>query len=162
MTRVYKRTQFVPERESRVEAARQKKNAALSNSVTYDRVAAFHRGKRTRRLNDARDNFSASSHLIYGVPVMEETCGDSRISSIESGEESPGLTVTEEHNVSTPTMQRFDSRTFRIYSIGFFILSACTSFGFLPGHSLHYQERLNDSYCCSRALKMFSSAAMRS
>lgn len=39
----------------------------------------------------AGDNFShASSHLIYDVAVMEETCADSRISdSIESGEESP-------------------------------------------------------------------------
>jgi len=40
----------------------------------------------------ANDNFSASSHLIYDVPVMEETCGDLRISSGDRlKEESTGL-----------------------------------------------------------------------
>ena len=77
-----------------------KKMVALSNCVMHDRcarAAAFHGSERTRRSDDARDNFSASSHLIYGVPVMEETCGDSRISSIESsGRKWPGWPTTEE------------------------------------------------------------------
>lgn len=29
----------------------------------------------------ANDNFSASSHLIYDVPVMEETCDDPQIAA---------------------------------------------------------------------------------
>ena len=72
--------------------------------------ARFPRQKeRTRRSDDARDNFSASSHLIYGVPVMEETCGDSRISSIESREESGRVGRLLRRSPRFHTIRRSDS-----------------------------------------------------
>jgi len=63
------------------------------------------RGSRRARLSIApigemaNDNFSASSHLIYDVPLMEETCGDSRISTGDRPkEESTGLFTGKREN----------------------------------------------------------------
>jgi len=61
----------------------------LSNCLRISMSHAFHgataaRKKRARTpisIEMANDNFSVSSHLIYDVPVMEETCDDWRIST---------------------------------------------------------------------------------
>lgn len=129
-THVYKRSQFVPDHSNR-SSERRKKSVALSKYVMYDSVAAFHGGKKTRRSNDASDNFSASSHLICGVPVMEETCGDSRISSIESREESPWSDCYGRAHVSTRAIRRSGSRNFSLLpSLRFFSSTSPLRSGF--------------------------------